>query len=358
MYPMFSLWVRSHADLPLKTYQLVNTFRYETRQTRSFIRVREIHFFESHTCHDSFEDAEAQVSEDLEILAKLSKDLCIPYLLIKRPEWDKFPGAFYTIGIECLMPNGRTLQLGSIHQYKENFSRPFDIKYEDENGEHHFVHQTTYGMSERLLGAVIGVHGDDRGLVLPPNIASHQVVIVPILAKGRSSGVENEAEAIAAELKEAGLRVHLDMRDLRPGNKFYDWELKGVPLRIELGARDMEKGVATIATRDDLQKSEAPRDEIVEHVKIALDKVSERLLANATEVMKNNIQRAETLDDMKDIQGVIEAGWCGKESCAEQIEEFTGKAVLGTPWNDEDQQGKCAVCGADTLQLVYIAKTF
>jgi len=146
MYPMFSLWVRSHTDLPLKIFQIVNVFRYETKQTRAFIRMREIHFFESHTCHVDFEDAERQIAEDLGIMKRLAKKLCLPYVLCKRPDWDKFAGAFYTIGIDSLMPTGRTLQMGSIHQYKENFSRPYNIKYEDENGQHQYAHQTTYGM--------------------------------------------------------------------------------------------------------------------------------------------------------------------------------------------------------------------
>jgi len=187
MYPVFSQWIRSHADLPLKTYQIVNSFRYETKQTRAFIRVREIHFFEAHTCHVDFNDAECQVEQDKQIADKLLKKLCLPYIFNKRPEWDKFAGAFYTISIDVLMPSGRTLQLGSIHQYKDNFAKPYDITYETEEGTHAYVHQTTYGMSERLLGAVVGIHGDDKGLVLPPDVVPIQVVIIPIILKVRKT---------------------------------------------------------------------------------------------------------------------------------------------------------------------------
>ena len=162
MYPMFALWVRSHQDLPLKVYQIVNTFRYETKQTRAFMRVREIHFFESHTCHVSEEDAQCQIDEDAEILSRLAKRLCLPYFLSVRTDWDKFPGAHYTVGIDTVMPNGKTLQIGSIHHYRTNFSIPYEITYEAEDGEHKFVHQTTFGMSERLLGAIIGVHSDEN----------------------------------------------------------------------------------------------------------------------------------------------------------------------------------------------------
>jgi prolyl-tRNA synthetase len=193
MYPMFSLWVRSHTDLPLKIYQIVNTFRYETKQTRSFIRVREIHFFESHTCHVSEEDAQKQIEEDTEILAKISKKLCLPYFLHTRTEWDKFPGAYYTVGIDTVMPNGKSLQIGSIHHYRTNFSVPYEITYEDENSEHKHVHQTTYGMSERLLGAIIGMHSDDKGLIMPPDIAPFQAVIIPIFSKGNNDLVDRKS---------------------------------------------------------------------------------------------------------------------------------------------------------------------
>ena len=175
MYTMFPLWIRSHKDLPLKIYQMVNTFRYETKQTRSFIRVREIHFFEAHTAHADEECATRQIAQDLEIVDNLMEQLCLPIIKAKRPVWDTFPGAFYTIGIDAVMPNGRTLQVASCHHYRDQWAKAFDIKYEDENGNPQFCHQTTYGMSERLLGAVVGMHGDDSGLIMPPKIAPIQV---------------------------------------------------------------------------------------------------------------------------------------------------------------------------------------
>ncbi|HIP75306.1 MAG TPA: proline--tRNA ligase, partial [Thermococcus paralvinellae] len=168
MYSMFALWIRSHADLPFKIYQIVNVYRYETKHTRPLIRVREIsRFFEAHTAHDSFEDAERQIKEDLEIFDNLAKKLALPYIVSKRPEWDKFPGAYYSLGAEVIMPDGRTLQIGTMHNYRQNFARAYNIMYEKEDGTHDYVHQTTYGMSERLLAAVIAIHGDDRGMVLP-----------------------------------------------------------------------------------------------------------------------------------------------------------------------------------------------
>ncbi len=163
MYTMFPLWIRSHKDLPLKVYQMVNTFRYETKQTRSFIRVREIHFFEAHTAHADEDCATRQIQQDLEIVDNLMHDLCLPVIKARRPVWDTFPGAWYTIGIDAIMPNGRTLQVASCHHYRDQWAKAFDLTYENLNAEQQHCHQTTYGMSERLLGAIVGMHGDDNG---------------------------------------------------------------------------------------------------------------------------------------------------------------------------------------------------
>ena len=354
MYPIFSLWVRSHADLPLKTYQIVNTFRYETKQTRAFIRVREIHFFESHTCHADFEDAERQVKENYEILERLAQKWCIPYKLLKRTDWDKFPGAVYTVGIDTVLPNGRTLQLGSIHQYRDNFSKPYEIKYEDDDGEHRYVHQTTFGMSERLVGAIVAIHGDDKGLVLPPDVATIQVVVVPVLAKGASEKVTKAARELADELTQVGLRVHLDERDIRPGAKYYDWELKGVPLRLELGMRDIEKGVVTVVRRHSGEKAQADRKDIVGATVDALGAIAVDLLSGAETTMKGDTVTVESLDVLPD--KLIRTGWCGSEDCGHQIEDLTQRNIIGTPTKDEGFKGMCVVCGKPTTTPVYVAK--
>jgi prolyl-tRNA synthetase len=353
MYPMFSLWVRSHADLPLKTYQIVNTFRYETKQTRAFIRVREIHFFESHTCHADFDDAERQVKEDYEILERLSRKWCIPYRLLRRTDWDKFPGAEYTVGIDTVLPDGRTLQLGSIHQYRENFSRPYEIKYEDDRGEHKYVHQTTFGMSERLVGSVVAVHGDDKGIVLPPDVATIQVVVVPVLAKGAAEAVTAEARRLHDELKAAGLRSHFDERDVRPGVKYYEWEMKGVPLRLELGNRDIEKGVVTFVRRDTGEKTLVGREGVSGEVRSVLSSIATDMLARAREAMDANTLTVDSLDDLP--EKFIRTGWCGGEECGHEIENHTDRNIIGVPVEDERFDGACVVCGKPTRTPVYIA---
>ena len=361
MYPMFALWVRSHQDLPLKTYQIVNTFRYETKQTRPFIRVREIHFFESHTCHDSEEDAQRQIEEDLEILRRIMKELCLPYFLLRRTEWDKFPGAHYTVGIDTVMPNYRTLQLGSVHHYRTNFSVPYDITYEDENGEHKHVHQTTYGMSERLLGALISVHGDDDGLVLPPAVAPFQVVIVPILSKKNAEEVTAAAERLRDELTAGGIRVKLDDRDDRPGSKFYDWEIKGVPLRLELGGRDIENNVVTFARRDTSEKGTIGLESLVPGVRLILDAIMHDMEAKAWEFQNSSVRHIESADEIpkEDTaeQRVYSFGWCGCDECGHAFEDAHDIKILGTPYIPEEFEGKCIICGKPTKTKAYAART-
>ncbi|MCL2711870.1 MAG: proline--tRNA ligase [Methanomassiliicoccaceae archaeon] len=355
MYPMFSLWVRSHTDLPLKVYQIVNTFRYETKQTRSFIRVREIHFFESHTCHSTEEDAQKQVEEDLEILENIMKKLCIPYSLHTRTEWDKFPGAYYTVGLDTAMPNGRMLQIGSIHHYRTNFSIPYNITYEDADGEHKHVHQTTYGMSERLVGAMIGVHGDDKGLVLPPPVAPFQIVIVPIISKGNADAVLDAARKITNALENAGIRVKLDDCDERPGSKFYDWEIKGVPLRLELGMRDIDNNVVTFARRDNGEKGTISLSDISSGAELLLETIRNDMYNRAWKKQK---ECAVTIDSLKDVpENTLRFGWCGSEECGHRFEDENDLKLLGTPYVKEEFKGKCIVCGKPTDKVAYASRS-
>ncbi|AIU70529.1 prolyl-tRNA synthetase [Thermococcus eurythermalis] len=368
MYSMFSLWIRSHADLPFKVYQIVNVYRYETKHTRPLIRVREIsRFFEAHTAHVDFEDAERQIKEDLEIFDRLAKFLALPYIISKRPDWDKFPGAFYSLGAEIMMPDGRTLQIGTMHNYKQNFAKAYNIQYETETGDHEFVHQTTFGMSERLLAAVIAVHGDDSGMVLPPTIAPIQVVIVPIPKKDASVDVFAYAREIAEELRKAGFRVHVDERDIRPGRKYYDWELKGVPLRIEVGPRDVEGRKAVLARRDTFEKIPVERDAIVEEVKKTLDAIHENLYNRAKGFLESHIKRVDTIEEAKavfeDRRGIVEIPWCGDEECGLKMEEELDAKMLGTPYPEEKaREGiegkKCPVCGREAKFIARFARTY
>jgi prolyl-tRNA synthetase len=369
MYPMFSLWVRSHADLPLKIYQIVSVFRYETKQTRSFIRVREIHFFEAHTAHDTWEDAERQVMEDLQIWQRLAEPFCIPYTLTRRPDWDKFPGAKYSVGADAMMPELKTLQVATMHQYGENFAKPYNIQYETADGGRNYAHQTTYGMSERLLGAIVGIHGDDKGLIWPPAIAPIQAVLIPILFKGKEAPVLEACKAAVADLEKAGIRVHFDDRDVTAGSKYYDWELKGVPLRIEIGPRDVEGKKAVLVPRDlggKEGKAFVDATQLAKEVQGALDAVQKRLLAKAQQIIGTHQKPVKTIAEAKAAEGIAVLGWCGAEECGLRMEKETEKAILGVPVKvangkiEEEQHAgqQCGACSKPTSTVVRIARTY
>ncbi len=358
MYPIFSLWIRSHTDLPLKTFQIVNTFRYETKQTRAFIRVREIHFFEAHTCHVDFADAERQIQEDKEIADRLLNKLCLPYVLSKRPEWDKFAGAYYTISIDVLMPSGRTLQIGSIHQYRDNFAKPYEISYETEQGTHAFCHQTTYGMSERLLGALIGVHGDNKGLIMPPEVAPLQVVIIPIIFKGKEQRVLQESESLQKKLLDVGIRSRIDDREITPGNKYYDWELKGIPLRIEIGPKDVEKNELTIVRRDNSKKKSVPLKDAEKTIQDELQTLVQTLYTNAEKLLKENMHCVKTVEEAKQKTGIVALPWCGNKDCALEIENVLEGNTLGEPIENADCTDPCPVCSAPAKTWMRFAKSY
>ena len=366
MYTMFPLWIRSHADLPLKTYQIVNTFRYETKQTRSFIRVREIHFFEAHTAHVDEEDATKQINEDLEIVRNLMDKLNLPVLVTKRPVWDTFPGAWYTIAIDVIMPDGRTLQVASVHHYRDQWARAFDVKYENDSGEQEYVHQTTYGMSERLLGAIVATHGDDKGLIMPPSVAPVQVVVIPILSKDNSEEIMATVSKMVNDLKSEKIRVKLDDRDIRPGQKYYDWEIKGVPIRIELGPRDLKSNSFMCVKRTG-EKSSHSLDNLLESVRKELDSVSKNMKEHAgnhfnqhvkkmpnVRIDGSNISIEEKLED----KYVYEMAFEGNDAEAEMIEKETGFSLLGESMNPYAEKRKCIVTGKSTTKRMFLAKSY
>ena len=366
MYTMFPLWIRSHKDLPLKIYQMVNTFRYETKQTRSFIRVREIHFFEAHTAHADEESASRQIAEDLEIVDNLMHKLCLPIIKAKRPVWDTFPGAYYTIGIDAVMPNGRTLQVASCHHYRDQWAKAFDITYENLDAQQQHVHQTTYGMSERLLGAVVGMHGDDNGLIMPPSIAPFQVVICPMIRKNSEVDTVAESKRIADILRTAGFRVKVDARDLHAGQKYYDWEIKGVPLRLDIGPRDMAQGTAYAALRTG-GKEPLEISNIAELCQQKLDQVSDELRrrshAHMTDVVVQLPNFTEENGQWK-LDGEIEDGkiyeiaFDGTDAHAEIIEKHTGLTFLGDSTNEYNAEIPCHMSGKMTKRRVILAKTY
>ena len=357
MYPVFDLWVRSHADLPLKIYQIVNVFRYETKQTRAFMRMREIHFFEAHTCHGSNEDAEDQIREDFVIMDKLSKKLCMPYLKLQRTDWDKFPGADYSVGADALMPTGKLLQVAGIHQYKTNFAKAYDITFETQDGDHKHVFQTTYGMSERLIGAIVAIHGDDKGIVLPPAVAPIQARIIPI-AYGEDEELMKYCEKLKSQLVADGLRVDMDSReDIRPGSKFFECEQKGIPMRLDIGRNEMEQNTVTIVRRDTGNKETVSTVEIAQQLKDLSAKMENEMYERANNVLKESILDVKDFEDMTE-QKIYRIGWCGELECGQYIEEVSDREILGSLYGEEDNhECQCLSCGKPTTKPVYLCKT-
>jgi len=362
IYPMYKLWVRSHADLPLKLYQIVNTFRHETKHTRPLIRLREITSFkEAHTVHATWDDAKKQVDEAVELYTHIYRQLSVPVLISKRPDWDKFPGGDYTIALDTIMPDGKTLQIGTVHHLGTNFAKTYDITYENTEGEQEFVNQTCYGISERSIAALISLHGDDKGLVLPPAVAPIQAVIIPVLFKDTTEAVLAACDKVASSLKEAGIRVETDASDLRPGAKYYKWELKGSCLRIEIGPRDLEKNSAVLVRRDKGEKQFVPLDTIVQTVQAELKQMGDDLYAKAEQTMNGMITPCKTLDEVAGVLlngSVASISWCESEECGLKIEEETNASILGTPNNECSKSGNCPVCGAASSKIIHIAKMY
>jgi prolyl-tRNA synthetase len=359
IYPMFKLWIRSHADLPLRIYQIVNTFRYETKHTRPLIRLREITSFkEAHTVHATWEDAAEQVEVAISRYSEFYRRLALPFLVSRRPSWDKFPGADYTTAIDVIMPDGKTLQVGTAHHLGSTFAKTYEITYEAENGEQKLVSQTCYGISERCIAALISVHGDEKGLVLPWGVAPIQVVIVPILL-GDKEKVLAVSRELQGELAAARVRVKLDTSDERPGAKFYKWEMKGVPIRLEVGPRDIENGVVTLVRRDGAKKA-VPMVGLVE----AINKEAEELQAALSE--RSGLFHEAKVTEVASIEearvqtqvGVALVPWCGKVECGHQLENQVEANMLGEPQYQIFPEAACAVCGKKSAGRTYMARQY
>ena len=336
MYPMFSLWVRSHTDLPMRFYQIVNTFRYETKHTRPLIRVREITTFkEAHTVHATEEECEEEVQNAVEIYKQFFDMLGIPYMISKRPQWDKFPGAKYTVAFDTILPDGKALQIGTVHNLGQTFAKTFNITYETEDGEHNHVYQTCYGISDRVIASIIGIHGDEKGLCLPPAVAPYQVVIVPIIFKKGAEEVLEFCRNIESKLKSAGLRVHFDDRDIRAGKKFYEYEMRGVPLRMEIGPRDIENKNAVILRRDKLEKDtiSIESDAFIDEIKSILSTISHDMKEKAWKSFNKHLRDAETVEEaareVEENRGIVTFHWCGDEECGKELEEKVKVDILG-----------------------------
>lgn len=374
--PYMSDEVRSHRDLPLRLNQWANIVRWEATDTRPFLRTREFLWQEGHTAHATEEGADEETMLRLEQYQEVIEDhLAIPSILGYKPEHDKFPGAKYTTTIETLMPDGKSIQSGTSHQLGQHFAEAFDIKFEDEDSETRTAWTTSWGLSTRTIGALIMAHGDDDGLRLPPSVAPIQVVVVPIYQEDNQEEVLDYSKEVADKLEEKGLRVKFDNRDHRtPGYKFNEWELKGVPLRVEIGPNEVEDDSVTTVRRDNGDKDMGlDRKEFIESAEDILNDIQDSMYNELEKYQQENIREAssknEILATIGKNRGYVKARWCGNPECEEEIKDEVSAEIVVLPFkegskpatiqaSDEEIDGECAVCESDAERWAYFAKNY
>lgn len=362
-YQMFSLWIRSYKDLPFKTYQRANVFRYETKATRPFLRSREFHWIEGHCAHATEEGAMKQVYEDMETTKEVLHDTFgLPFIFFERPEWDKFHGAHRTFAADVLNPDGKVVQQPSTHLLKQAFSEAFNVKYQDKDGKDKYVWITCYGPAiSRIFASVVIVHGDDKGLRFPWKIAPLQVAIVPIV---EDKAVMDKAEKLKKEIEKFA-SVEIDKSEKSAGEKFNYWEMKGVPVRIDLGLKDLEKKKLTVFRRDTDKKESIDENDIMKYIQKVAEESGKNLTKEAEKVFEGRIKDVKDLDEMKKaIEGgkIARCGFCSVgmdgAKCAEVTEKEAGATVRGTRLEKEKATGNCAVCGKKANVVVYIARQY
>ncbi len=363
IYHQFAKWIQSHRDLPLKVNQWCNVIRWDTKTLKPFLRTREFLWQEGHTAHATKEQADQMVMEALGWYQDLCENLlALPVIAGKKTPSETFPGALYTTTIETLMPDGKALQAGTSHQLGQNFAKIFHVTFKDQNEKEEFAWQTSWGTSTRLLGALFMMHSDDKGLVMPPRVAPLQVVVVPI-GKGEDAAMTAQAAGrVKTVLEQAGLSVHVDARSERsPGYKFNDWELKGVPLRIEIGFRELSERSVTVCRRDTGEKEQVEEAKLAARALSLLDEIHNNLLERARGFLSVNTRRATKFVELKSTleneKGFVLAGWCGDARCEEAVKEDTQATIRLIPFQDVPE-GKCVMCEREAKHTAYFARSY
>lgn len=356
---LYSNIIHSYRDLPKVYNQWCSVVRWE-KTTRPFLRSMEFLWQEGHTAHATAEEAEERTIQMLNVYADFCEQvLAIPMIKGRKTDKEKFAGAEATYTIEALMHDGKALQSGTSHNFGDGFAKAFGVQYTDANNKLQYVHQTSWGMSTRIIGAIIMVHGDDSGLVLPPRIAPTQVMIIPINQK--KEGVLEKAQEIKATLSEK-FTVKLDDSNKNPGWKFSEQEMRGIPVRIEIGPKDIEAGQAVIVRRDNREKTVVSLDNITEAVGEILEKMQADMLAKATAHRDANTHEAHNWEEFTDIltrkQGFIKAMWCGDRACEEAIKDETGATTRCMPFEQEHLSDVCVHCGKPAKTMVYFGKAY
>ena len=352
--------IQSYRDLPKVYNQWCSVVRWE-KETRPFLRSREFLWQEGHTAHATAEEAEARTQQMLNVYADFCEQvLAIPVVKGRKTDKEKFAGAEATYTIEALMHDGKALQSGTSHNFGDGFAKAFGIQYTDKDNKLKYVHQTSWGMTTRLIGALIMVHGDDSGLVLPPKIAPVQVDVIPIMQN--KDGVLNKAYEVKEALVKAGLRVKVDDTDKKPGWKFSEQEMRGIPVRVEMGPRDNEAGQAIIVRRDTREKTTVAIESLAEEIKNILDKMQTEMLERARTHREAHTYVATNYDEFKDVvankPGFVKAMWCGDQACEDKIKEETTATSRCMPFEQEHLSDVCVCCGRPAKKMVYWGKAY
>ncbi len=354
--------IMSYKDLPLKVFQIVSVFRYETEATHPMIRVREITTFkEAFTFHDSKEDALKQFRDAYEVYCKIFTRLGIPFITPERPAWDRFPGAEITVTFDTILPDGKSLQIGSIHYLGQNFAKAFDAKFMKKDGSYDWLHQLSYGISERVIASLLMHYTDDVGIMLLPSIAPIHVVIVPIFYEKERQEILEKAKELKELLEIAGYNVILDDDpEKTPGEKFYEWERAGIPLRIEIGPKEVREGKLTLVTRL-RERIEINEKEILAWIKTTLGELEEKLRNKVREAMKERSVKVEMMDQLEKVileNKVAIFNICERNECKIKVDELIkGTKFLGVDFSKREK-GNCIVCGKDSETIGYLAKKY
>ena len=360
---MYSKWIKSWRDLPVLINQWANVVRWE-KVTRPFLRTTEFLWQEGHTVHESEEEAQTETLKILEIYKTFAEDfLAIPVISGSKSDAEKFAGANTTYAIEALMPDGKALQAGTTHNLGQNFSKAFNIRFETREQNLEYGWQTSWGVSTRLIGGMIMVHGDDSGLVIPPRVAPIQAVIVPISRGDWKETILPEAQKLFSSLKDGGIRVYLDDRDTyTPGWKFSEWEMRGVPVRIEIGPKDIEKGQAVLVNRINREKSFVKTEDLKTELISLLDKIQNDLFEKALNYRENNTVTGKTLDELvntiEEKRGFVRSGWCGNPECEAKVKEKVSATIRIIDNKKHTGLDKCLVCGKGSSSTVIFAKSY
>lgn len=364
IYEVFSKWIKSYRDLPLLINQWANVARWELRP-RLFLRTVEFLWQEGHTVHSTEEEAEAKAQQMLEVYRSFAENyLALPVISGIKTESEKFPGAVRTYCLESMMQDGKALQVGTSHMLGQNFAKVFNVKFLDKDNTEQYAWQTSWGVSTRLIGALIMAHSDDKGLILPPKIAPIQVVIIPVWASEvEQKEVFRKADLIAQNLQEVhGINIEIDKREsMRPGPKFFEWEKKGVPIRIEIGPRDIAAKSVIVVRRDTSKKGSVAEGKVIAQVGKILDEIQNFLFSKALAFQQDNSYKIDSWDELKIIiekGGFVYAHWCGSADCETKVKEETKATIRNIPLNQKEERGKCIFCGNSSNRRVIFAKAY